>query len=65
MNRDPASLFPDDLSDATAAALCDFLHELTAAADSRYLAQLLRYQREQEPPPPDPAQPWRSRPRDP
>ena len=65
MIDDPASLFPTSLSDAAAAALCDFLHELAAAADTRYFAQLLRHRRQQQPPPLDPAQPWRSRPRDP
>ena len=65
MNDDPQSLFPAGLPDAAAAALCDFLHELAAAADVRYLAQLHRYHRQQQPPPYDPTQPWRSRPRDP
>ena len=64
MNDDPQSLFPADLSDAAAAALCDFLHELATAAESRYLTQLQRHRREQEPPPYDPTQPWRSRPPD-
>ena len=65
MNDDPQLLFPAGLSDAAAAALCDFLHELAAAADTRYLAQLQRHRRQQEPTPCDPARPWRSRPRDP
>ena len=65
MNDDPQTWFPTGLSDAAATALCDFLHDLAAAADARYLAQLQRYQRQQEPPPSDPAQPWCSRPRDP
>ena len=39
MNDDPQLLFPAGLSDAAAAALCDFLHELAAAADTRYLAR--------------------------
>ena len=65
MIDDPASPFPDGLSDAAAAALCDFLHELALAADVRYLAQLERHRRQHEPPLYDPAQPWRSPPRDP
>ena len=65
MNDDPQLLFPAGLSDAAAAALCDFLHELAAAADTRYLAQLQRHRRQQEPTPYDPARPWCSRPRDP
>lgn len=64
MNHDPESLFPAGISDAAATALCDFLHDLAAAADARYLAQLLRHHRQQQPPPHDPAQPWRSRPPD-
>lgn len=57
MSPDPAPAFPQDLSDEAAAALCDFLHELAAAADSRYLHQILRYRRAQAPPV-DPNQPW-------
>jgi hypothetical protein len=33
-------LFPDGLSDETASALSDFLHQLAAACESRYLVQL-------------------------
>ena len=65
MNHDPQPLFPSGLSDAAAAALCDFLHDLAAAADLRYLAQLQRYRRQREPPPYDPTRPWCSRPFDP
>ena len=65
MNDDPVDLFAAELSDAAAATLCDFLHELAAAADTRYLTQLQRHRRQQQPPPYDPAHPWRSRPRDP
>ena len=60
MNTDPDPLFPADLSDETATALCDFLHELAAFADSRYLAQILRYRRQHQPPPFDPDRPWLS-----
>lgn len=65
MTDDPASLFPPGLSDNAAAALCDFLHELAAAADTRYFAQLQRHRHQQRLPPYDPLQPWRSPPRDP
>ena len=65
MTDDPASLFPAELSDAAAATLSDFLHQLALAADVRYLAQLQRYRRQQQPPPYDPLRPWRSPPRDP
>ena len=65
MTDDQPPLFPAGLSDATAAALCDFLHELAAAADNRYLPQLQRHRRQQEPPPYDPLRPWHSPPHDP
>jgi hypothetical protein len=57
MSPDPAPAFPPGLSDEAAAALCDFLHELAAAADSHYLHQILRHRRSQAPPV-DPKQPW-------
>ena len=57
MNRDDYLLLPSGLSDETAAALCDFLHELAAAADSRYLHQLRRH-RCLNAPPINPNQPW-------
>ena len=57
------SLFPTGLSDAAAAALCDVLNELAAAADSHYLHQIRRY-RKQQAPPQDPDHPWRSRDQD-
>ena len=57
MNLDDTPLLPTGLSDETAAALCDFLQELAAAADSRYLHQLRRY-RSLNAPPVNPNQPW-------
>ena len=60
MTTDSAPLFPSRLSDEAATALCDFLHELAAAADSRFFAQIIRYRRTQDPPI-DPDHPWRSR----
>ena len=36
-------LLPDNLSDETATALCDVLHDLAFVCDSRYMAQVLRY----------------------
>ncbi len=36
---------PLELSDETAAALIDFLHELTQALERHYCGQLLRYAR--------------------
>jgi len=58
MNLDPEQRFPTELSDEAAAALCDFLNELAAAADSHYLHQIQRYRRKQQAPPPDPNQLW-------
>jgi hypothetical protein len=60
MKTDASSLLPTGLSDESAAALCDFLHVLAAAADSRFLAQIIRYRRSQQDPPIDPDHPWRS-----
>ena len=62
MNRrrfDP--VFPDDLSDETASALGDFLHQLAAACESRYFVQLRRYHRRQMNLY-DPDAPWQSPP---
>jgi hypothetical protein len=52
--------FPDGLSDEAVTALCDFLFDLAAAADSRFLPQILRYRQQQQTPPLDPDHPWRS-----
>lgn len=60
MSTDPDPLFPAGLSDEAATALCDFLHDLAAAADSRYLAQILRYRRQHQATPFDPDHPWLS-----
>jgi len=57
MSPDPAPAFPSGLSDEAAAALCDFLHELAAAANSRYLQQIPRYRCAQAPAV-NPNQPW-------
>lgn len=58
------SLLPDNLSDETATALCDVLHDLAFVCDSRYLAQILRY-REGQRFVSAPKRPWRSPPPDP
>ena len=60
MSLDSAQLFPTGLSDEVATALCDFLNELAAASDSRYLHQIRRYRKQQQAPPQDPDHPWRS-----
>jgi len=56
----PSFAFPSDLSDREAATLCDFLSQLAADADAHYLGQILRYRRENDPPPQDPDHPWQS-----
>jgi len=54
-------LFPDGLSDESASALSEFLHQLAAACESRYFVQLRRHHLR-----PmnlyDPDAPWRSPP---
>ena len=60
MNANPDPLFPADLSDEVATALCDLLHDLAATADSHYLAQILRYRRQHQTTPVDPDHPWLS-----
>ena len=52
-------VFPDDLSDETASALSELLHQIAEACDSRYFVQLRRhYARQQNLY--DPDAPWRS-----
>ena len=51
-------IFSDGLSDETVVALCDFLHQLAAACESRYLVQLRRYHQRQMNLY-DPEAPWR------
>jgi hypothetical protein len=55
-------LLPENISDETARALCDFLYALTAACESRYLTQLLRYRVSQRHDLLDPDHPWKSSP---
>ena len=52
-------LFPDGLSDESASALSEFLHQLAAACESRYFVQLRRYHRRQMSLY-DPDAPWQS-----
>ena len=60
MSADSDPLFPADLSDEVATALCDFLHDLAAIADSHFLAHILRYRRQHQTTPVDPDCPWLS-----
>lgn len=54
------SLFPSRISDESAAVLCDFLAELSMAAESRYFCQIRRY-REESRTTVNHDHPWRSR----
>ncbi len=58
--NDADSLFPDAISDEAAAALCDFLYDLAAAWESRYLENLRRRRRVLQLDLFDPEQPWRT-----
>lgn len=64
MNDDEATdevgrLLPSRISDESATLLCDFLAELTRAAESRYFCQIRRY-REEDRTRVDPDHPWRN-----
>lgn len=56
-------IFPDGLSDETASALSEFLHQLATDCDTRYFVQLRRYHRRQMNLY-DPDAPWRLPPLD-
>jgi len=59
MTDEVERLLPGCISDESAAVLCDFLAELSMAADSRYLCQIRRY-REENHMAVDPDHPWRN-----
>ena len=61
---EPDFAFPSGLSDREATTLCDFLFQLATNAEVRYLGQLRRYRRDNDPTPQDPCHPWRSDSRD-
>ena len=46
----PLVCLPVDLSDEAATTLIEFLHEFTAALESHYCAQLMRYRDSTHPP---------------
>jgi len=58
--RNPTFAFPSGLSDCEATVLVDFLFQLAADAETRYLGQILRHIRENDPPPQYPDCPWDS-----
>ena len=49
----PLICLPTELSDVAAATLVEFLHELCAALEQHYFAQLHRYHRQNRPPDPE------------
>ncbi len=59
MTDELVRLLPRHISDESAAVLCDFLAELSMAADSHYLCQIRLY-REESRSAIDPDQPWQS-----
>jgi hypothetical protein len=61
--RRPDPVFPEGISDETASALSEFLHQLAAACENRYFAQLGRHHRRQRNRY-DPEAPWRTLPDD-
>jgi len=58
----PPFIFPNDITDETAFALCNFFHELALACESHYYVQLRRYSANHQPDLIDPEQPWRTKP---
>ena len=56
--HEPDFAFPSGLSDREATTLCDFLFQLAADAETRYLGQILRYQKQIGSTPRDPDHPW-------
>jgi hypothetical protein len=62
--HEPDFTFPSGLSDREATTLCEFLFQLAADAEARYLGQILRYQRQTDPTPRNPDRPWDSDPND-
>jgi hypothetical protein len=58
MNLDLETRLLEDLSDEAAFVLCELLHELAQAFESRYYHQLLRYQSAKQSDLFDPDQPW-------
>ena len=63
MKPAPEPLFPDDITDATAAALCDFLYTLAADCEARYSGQLRRHHDRRQTLI-DPQRPWITKPPD-
>jgi hypothetical protein len=59
MTNEVERLLPGCISDESAALLCDFLAELSMAAESRYFCQIRHY-REENRTTVDPDPPWRN-----
>jgi hypothetical protein len=58
MNLDLETRLLEDLSDEAAFALCELLHELAQAFESRYYHQILRHPPAKQSDLFDPDQPW-------
>jgi hypothetical protein len=58
MRSNYRGIFPDAVSDETAVALSTFLTDLAAECERRYLAKMMRYRANHQPPC-DPDCPWK------
>lgn len=58
MILDSETWLPEGLSDEAAFILCELLHELAQAVESRYYAQIRRYQSTKQVDLFDPDKPW-------
>ena len=61
MKPAPEPLFPDGISEVTAAVLCQFLYALAADCEARYGSQLRSYHAERQTLI-DPERPWITKP---
>ena len=62
MTIDSKSIFPEEIADETAFAICSILYELALACESHYYTKLRRYSDNHHPDLFDPQQPWRTKP---
>lgn len=54
-------IFPEDIADETAFALCQLLYELALACENQYDVKLRRHSKAHQPDLFDPEQPWRTK----
>ncbi len=55
-------MFPENINDETAFALCQILYEMALACENQYYVKLRRYSDNHHPDLFDPEQPWRTKP---